>query len=120
MKLVIAIIEPGKLGDLVESVIDSGGRGLTVTALGAGSQPDGRRVTGRAASDRADERDPALPRRIRLETVVRDGDAEAVVDAITKVASTGRFSDVRVWITPVYSEVHGGVGDCADRETAPM
>jgi nitrogen regulatory protein P-II 1 len=43
--------------------------------------------------------------------VVDDGDAEAVVGAITSSAQTGRIGDGKVWVVPVDSVVRVRTGE---------
>ena len=49
--------------------------------------------------------------KVRLEIVVDDGDAEAVVNAITSSAQTGRIGDGKVWVVPVDSVVRVRTGE---------
>jgi nitrogen regulatory protein P-II 1 len=60
---------------------------------------------------RGAEYDVALVPKIRLEVVVDDGDADAVVDAIVQAAATGRIGDGKVWVVPVDSIVRVRTGD---------
>ena len=47
----------------------------------------------------------------RLEVVVDDADAEAVIDAIVQAAQTGRIGDGKVWAIPVESIVRVRTGE---------
>jgi len=60
---------------------------------------------------RGAEYDIALVPKIRIEIVVDDADADAVVDAICKSAQTGKIGDGKVWVAPVDSVVRVRTGD---------
>jgi nitrogen regulatory protein P-II 1 len=60
---------------------------------------------------RGAEYDIALVPKIRIEIVVDDADAAAVVDAICKAAQTGKIGDGKVWVASVDSVVRVRTGD---------
>jgi nitrogen regulatory protein P-II 1 len=60
---------------------------------------------------RGAEYDIALVPKIRIEIVVDDADAAAVVDAICKAAQTGTIGDGKVWVASVDSVVRVRTGD---------
>ncbi len=111
MKLITAIVKPERLDDVVQSVIDSGARGMTATEVRGFGRQYGQLVTGRAAAGWAGDRQPALLPKIRLDVVVGDDDAETVVDAIAKCANTGTIGDGKIWVAPVDSVLRVRTGE---------
>jgi len=106
MKLVTAVIKPHKWEEVRAALATVGITGMTVSEVSGYGRQKGHTEVYRGA-----EYDVALVPKVRLEVVVDDGDAEAVVDAIVKSAGTGRIGDGKVWVTPVESIVRVRTGD---------
>ena len=53
MKLITAIMRPGKLDELIDAVVDSGAHGLTVTEVRGFGQQYGQLVASRGYADPA-------------------------------------------------------------------
>jgi nitrogen regulatory protein P-II 1 len=49
--------------------------------------------------------------KVRVEVLVNDNDAEAIVDVIVKVASTGSIGDGKVWTSPVDQVIRVRTGE---------
>jgi nitrogen regulatory protein P-II 1 len=49
--------------------------------------------------------------KVRIEVLVNDIDAEAIVDVIVKVASTGSIGDGKVWTSPVDQVIRVRTGE---------
>ena len=49
--------------------------------------------------------------KVRVEVLVNDSDAEAIVDVIVKVASTGSIGDGKVWTSPVDQVIRVRTGE---------
>ena len=102
MKLVTAIVRSEKLDEIIDAVIDNGGRGLTATTVRGFGQQFGERVAGAAEADTdADWGPPSYPRavlltKVRLDNLVLDEDAQAMVDAIANHARTGVIVDGKI------------------------
>lgn len=115
MKLVTAIVRPDKLDDLVEALIDSGARGLTVTEIRGFGRQYGQIAVGLDAADgtSAAAGAPAavLLGKLRLDILVLDDDAETMVDVIQKTAHTGIIGDGKVWVTPVTNALRVRTGE---------
>jgi nitrogen regulatory protein PII len=96
MKLITAIVKPGKLDEVMRAAADAGARGLTATEVrGFGQQyghlePSVRQVEQKAL---------VLPK-LRVDIVVPDEIAESVVGAIAKSVSTGTIGDGRSGSAP--------------------
>jgi|SRR5690348_10080879 len=106
MKLVTAVIKPHKWEDVRAALATVGITGMTVSEVSGYGRQKGHTEVYRGA-----EYDVALVPKVRLEVVVDDGDADAVVDAIVNAAATGRIGDGKVWVVPVESIVRVRTGD---------
>ena len=97
MKLITAIVRPGKLDDVMRAATDAGARGLTATEVrGFGQQyghlePSVRQV---------EQKVLVLPK-LRIDVVVPDEIAESVVGAIAKSVNTGTIGDGKIWVSTV-------------------
>ena len=114
MKLVTAIVRPDKLDDLVGALTGSGAQGLTVTEVrGFGHQYGQIAVglSGTGGTSAAARPAPVLLGKLRLDILVLDDDAEAIVGVIHKSAHTGIIGDGKVWVTPVVSALRVRTGE---------
>ena len=109
MKLVTAVIKPHKWEDTRAALETVGVTGMTVSEVSGYGRQKGHTEVYRGA-----EYDIALVPKIRIEIVVNDADADAVVDAIVGSATTGRIGDGKVWVAPVESVVRVRTGDRDD------
>lgn len=96
MKLVTAIIKPFKLDDVRESLSEIGVQGITVTEVKGFGRQKGHTELYRGAEYVVD----FLPK-VKLEVAVDDDMAEKVIDAITRVANTGKIGDGKIFVTPL-------------------
>ena len=96
MKLITAIIKPFKLDDVRESLSEIGVQGITVTEVKGFGRQKGHTELYRGAEYQVD----FLPK-VKIETVVSDGDVEKVTDAIRDAASTGKIGDGKIFVLPV-------------------
>lgn len=106
MKLVTAVIKPFKLEDVKAALEGKGIHGLTVTEASGFGRQRGHTEVYRGAEYTVD-----LVPKVRVEVVVEDSDAEAVVDAIVAAARTGKIGDGKVWVMPVDSVVRVRTGE---------
>jgi nitrogen regulatory protein PII len=119
MKLVTAIVRPEKLDEIIDAVIDHKGRGLTVTTVRGFGQQFGE-LAGRTASPDAAPGGPPLYRRpvlltkTRLDILVPDQDAQAMVDAIAKHARAGEIGDGKIWVSDVDSVLRVRTAETGD------
>jgi nitrogen regulatory protein P-II 1 len=106
MKLITAVIRPGMLPEIMNAVTDAGARGLTATkASGFGQQFGHIRKSGGAS------RPAALVPKARVDIVVRDEDADAVINALVKCVSTGTIGDGKIWASSVDTVVRARTGE---------
>ena len=106
MKLVTAVVKPHKWEDVRVALEAAGVTGMTVSEVSGYGRQKGHTEVYRGA-----EYDIALVPKVRIEIVVDDLDAEAVVGAITSSAQTGRIGDGKVWVVPVDSVVRVRTGE---------
>ena len=109
MKLVTAVVKPHKWEDVRVALEAVGVTGITVSEVSGYGRQKGHTEVYRGA-----EYDISLVPKIRIELVVDDGDADAVVEAITTSAQTGRIGDGKVWVVPVDSVVRVRTGERDD------
>lgn len=116
MKLVTAIVRPEKLDEIIDAVIDHKGRGLTVTTVRGFGQQFGE-LAGRTAGPDVAPGGPPLYRRpvlltkTRLDILVPDQHAQAMVDAIAKHARAGGIGDGKIWVSDVDSVLRVRTGE---------
>jgi nitrogen regulatory protein P-II 1 len=96
MKLITAIIKPFKLDDVKAALKTLGVSGLTVSEARGFGRQGGHTETYRGAEYQID----FVPK-TRIELVVAESDTEAVIDAITTAAATGKIGDGKIWVTSV-------------------
>nr|MBA3732280.1 P-II family nitrogen regulator [Gammaproteobacteria bacterium] len=96
MKIVTAIIKPFKLDDVRESLSEIGIQGLTVTEVKGFGRQKGHTELYRGAEYVVD----FLPK-IKLEVAVGDDQVDAVIEAITNSAKTGKIGDGKIFVTGI-------------------
>lgn len=106
MKLVTAVIKPFKLDDVQESLRDLEIQGMTVTEVRGFGRQGGHAEVYRGAEYRIE----FLPK-LRLDIVVADERADAVVEAIRTGAATGKIGDGKAWVTDVERVVRFRTGE---------
>jgi nitrogen regulatory protein P-II 1 len=106
MKLVTAIIKPFKLEDVKSALEAYGIHGLTISEASGYGRQRGHTEVYRGAEYTVD-----MVPKVRIEVLVEDDDASAVVDVITKSAQTGRIGDGKVWTIPVEDVVRVRTGE---------
>ena len=93
MKLIIAYIQPERLGDVKEALYEAEVFKMSVTnALGCGQQK-GYHETYRGADIEVN-----LLKKVRLEIAVNDEFVEATVNAIIKGARSGNIGDGKIFV----------------------
>ena len=76
MKLVTAIVKPFKLDDVREALSEIGVQGITVTEVkGFGRQ------------------------KVKIDIAISDDMVDSVIESITRVASTGKIGDGKIFVT---------------------
>ena len=106
MKLVTAIVKPFRLDEVKEAVSGLGVAGMTVSEVQGYGRQRGHTEVYRGAEYTVD----FVPK-VRVEVLVDDADAEAVVDAVADAARTGKIGDGKVWVVPVDAVVRVRTGE---------
>ncbi|RMG28890.1 MAG: P-II family nitrogen regulator [Gammaproteobacteria bacterium] len=106
MKKIEAIIKPFKLDDVREALAELGITGMTTTEVKGFGRQKGHTELYRGAEYVVD----FLPK-TKIEVVVTEDKAEAVVDAIVRSASTGKIGDGKIFVTPVERVVRIRTGE---------
>ncbi len=98
MKLVTAVIKPFKLEDVKSAIAEVGVQGMTVSEVQGFGRQGGHSETYRGTEYRV-----TFTPKTRIEVVVDDDVADAVVDKILESARTEKIGDGKVWVTSVES-----------------
>jgi nitrogen regulatory protein P-II 1 len=106
MKLITAIVKPYRLDEVKTALQEIGVQGLTATEASGYGRQRGHTEVYRGAEYQVD-----LVPKVRIEVVVDDADADAVIDAIVKAARTGKIGDGKVWALPVEAVVRVRTGE---------
>lgn len=106
MKKIEAVIQPFKLDEVKDALSRLGVDGLTVSEVRGHGRQKGHKEVYRGAEYAID-----LVPKIKLEMFVRSERAEAVIDAITGAARTGKIGDGKVFIFDVADAVRIRNGD---------
>ena len=106
MKLITAILKPFKLDDVRESLSEIGVQGITVTEVKGFGRQKGHTELYRGAEYVVD----FLPK-VKLEIAVTDEMVDAAIDAITRVASTGKIGDGKIFVSPLEQVIRIRTGE---------
>lgn len=93
MKLVSAVIKPFKLDDVRQSLSEINIQGMTVTEAKGFGRQKGHTELYRGAEYVID----FLPK-VKIEVAVDDEQVDAVIESITKSASTGKIGDGKIFV----------------------
>lgn len=106
MKLITAIVKPFTLDDVRAAVEKAGVLGLTFSEVQGYGRQKGHTEVYRGAEYQVD----FVPK-AKIEVVVDDEHADAVVAAIISAARTGKIGDGKVWVAPIESLVRVRTGE---------
>lgn len=96
MKKIEAVIRVEKLEEVMEALKTAGAPGLMVTRIEGHGRQKGLTEQFRGREYKVD----LLPK-IKIETVVRDGDAVKFVEVIARAAKTGEIGDGKIFVSSV-------------------
>jgi nitrogen regulatory protein P-II 2 len=106
MKLVTAIIKPFKLDDVRESLSEIGVHGMTVTEVKGFGRQKGHTELYRGAEYVVD----FLPK-VKVEVAIDDSALDSCLEAITKVANTGKVGDGKIFVATLDEVVRIRTGE---------
>ena len=106
MKLITAIIKPFKLDDVREALSEVGVQGITVTEVKGFGRQKGHTELYRGAEYVVD----FLPK-IKIEIGVPSDNVDAVIDAITKAANTGKIGDGKIFVSTLEQTIRIRTGE---------
>ena len=106
MKKIEAIIKPFRLDDVREELMDLGVSGMTATEVKGFGRQKGHTELYRGAEYVVD----FLPK-VKVEVVVADEQADAIVDAILKSAKTGKIGDGKIFVIDVERAIRIRTGE---------
>ncbi len=96
MKRIEAIIKPFKLDEVKDVLSRAGVAGMTVEEVKGFGRQKGHTELYRGAEYVVD----FLPK-VKIEVLIADDDAPAIVEAITSAARTGRIGDGKIFVSAV-------------------
>ena len=94
MKLITIIIKPFKMDDVREALSDLGVQGLTLTEVKGFGRQRGHTELYRGAEYVVD----FVPK-LKLEIAATDEQVEAIIEAVTAAAHTGKTGDGKIFVT---------------------
>jgi nitrogen regulatory protein P-II 1 len=106
MRLVTAVIKPFKLDEVKAAIMDAGCHGLTVSEVRGYGRQKGHTEVYRGAEYTVD-----LVPKVRVEVLVDDDNAQAVIEGIVASAHTGTIGDGKVWSVPLDEVVRVRTGE---------
>ena len=106
MKLITAVLKPFKLDDVREALSEIGVKGVTVTEVKGFGRQKGHTELYRGAEYVVD----FLPK-VKVEVAVTDETAEPAIEAITRIASTGKIGDGKIFISPLEQVIRIRTGE---------
>ena len=109
VKMITAIIKPFKLDDVRDALGEVGVQGMTVTEVRGFGRQKGHTELYRGAEYVVD----FLPK-LKLEIAVADDRVEAVVEAISESAVSGRIGDGKIFIQAVEQALRIRTGEQGD------
>jgi len=106
MKKVEAIIKPFKLDDVREALSEIGLTGMTVTEVKGFGRQKGHTELYRGAEYVVD----FLPK-VKIEVVINASQLDTCIETISKVASTGKIGDGKIFVSDIERVVRIRTGE---------
>ena len=100
MKLITAIVKPGRVDEIKVALQSNGVAGMTVSEASGFGRQKGHKEIYRGAEYTVD-----LIPKVRIEVLVDDVDLDRVLDLMVQTANTGSIGDGKIWVTTVDSVV---------------
>ena len=109
MKKVEAIIKPFKLDEVKDALSEVGVQGMTVSEVKGFGRTGGKKEVYRGSAYVVD----FVPK-VKIEVVIPDALVVPVLEAIEKVAKTGRIGDGKIFVTAIEEAVRIRTGERGD------
>jgi len=106
MKMIVAVIKPSRLDAVLEAVTEAGASGLTVTEVRGYGRQKGKTEVYRGA-----EYEVKLLPKVKLEIAVSNDMTDAVVEAISRAANTGKIGDGKVFVMDLETAIRIRTGE---------
>ena len=106
MKKIEAVIKPFKLDEVKSALSQIGVQGLTVSEVRGFGRQKGHKEQYRGTEYTVD-----LVPKVKIEVVVADNAATAVVEAIARAARTGEIGDGKIFVSALESVVRIRTGE---------
>lgn len=106
MKMIQAIIRPGKVEDVKKALDDAGYTSLTTIEVKGRGRQKGITQMWRGEEYKVD----MLPK-VKVEVVVQDDKEDEVIELIRKSAHTGNIGDGKIFVLPVEKTVRIRTGE---------
>jgi nitrogen regulatory protein P-II 1 len=100
MKLITAIVKPGRVDEIKVALQANGVAGMTVSEASGFGRQKGHKEIYRGAEYTVD-----LIPKVRIEVLIDDADLDRVLDLMVQTANTGSIGDGKIWVTTVDSVV---------------
>ncbi len=100
MKLITAIVKPGRVDEIKVTLQANGVAGMTVSEASGFGRQKGHKEIYRGAEYTVD-----LIPKVRIEVLIDDADLDRVLDLMVQTANTGSIGDGKIWVTTVDSVV---------------
>ena len=109
MKLITAVVKPFKLDDVREALSDIGVSGVTVTEVKGFGRQKGHTELYRGAEYVVD----FLPK-AKIEVAIADDLSDQAVQAISKVANTGKIGDGKIFVSNLEQVIRIRTGETGE------
>jgi nitrogen regulatory protein P-II 1 len=109
MKKIEAIVRHFKLENVKNALSERGVKGMTVTEVRGFGRQKGHTETYRGAEYAVD----FIPK-VKIEVVVGNDDAKAVIDTIMNSARTGQVGDGKIFVTELSDVIRIRTGETAE------
>ena len=106
MKLITAIVQPGRLDQIKQALTEAGVHGMTVSSAQGYGRQGGHKEVYRGSTVKVD-----LVPKVRLEVLTEDRRVDELVDTIVQAAATNTVGDGKVWVQTLDSVVRVRTGE---------